>query len=64
MVTIIFFLSIAEKMVNSLPSSSTSPLSYVEKRDDVPSMSLSEVSAQDVVEYISKLDTKKAVHGS
>jgi len=54
-------LSISEKTVSSLPLSSTSPLSYVEKRDCVPSMSLSEATIQDVAEYISKLDTKKAV---
>ena len=55
------FLSIAGNTVSDLPSVNTSPLHYINTCDDVPSMSMSEVDVQNVIEYISKLDTIKAV---
>ena len=55
------FLSIATKTVSDLPSVDTSPLEYVNTCNDVPSMSILEVNTQDVVNYISQLDTNKAV---
>ena len=46
------FLSIATKTVSDLPSDDTSPLQYINTSYDVPSLSLSEVSVQDVIDYI------------
>ena len=55
------FLSIATKTVSDLPSVDTSSLQYTDTSYDVPSLSLSEVSVQDVIDYISQLDSNKAV---
>jgi len=54
------FLSIAAKTVSDLPSINTS-LQYINTSNDVPTLSLSEVSIQDVLDNISQLDTNKAV---
>jgi len=54
------FLTIAQKTIADLPSSSVSPLSSID-RVDVPDLSLSEVQFNDVVQYIQVLDVHKAV---
>jgi len=57
------FLTIAQKTIADLPSSSVSLLSYID-RVDVPDLSLFEVQFDDVVQYIqvlAGLDVHKAV---
>ena len=55
------FLSVAQKTVSALPSSHTSPTSYIAINTDVSPLKLSEVDVQEVVECISHLDSHKAV---
>ena len=55
------FLSVAQKTVSVLPSSHTSPTSYITINTDVSPLKLSEVDVQEVVECISHLDSHKAV---
>jgi len=55
-------LSVAQKTVGDLLSSRTSVTSYINNiSNDVSPLKLSEVTVQDVVEYISYLDSHKAV---
>ena len=54
------FLTVAGKTVSDLPSSSISPLSYIDCAD-VPDFSLSEVHVDDVFQHIQALDIHKAV---
>jgi len=54
-----YFLSVAQKTVGDLPSSHISVISYINNiSDDVSPLRLSEVTVQDVVEY---MDSHKAV---
>ena len=54
------FLTVAEKTVADLPSSSVSPLSYINYAD-IPDLFLSEVHMGDVLQYIQTLDIHNAV---
>jgi len=54
------FLTVAEKTVADLPSSSVFPLSYIDCAD-VPDLFLSKVHIDDVLQYIQALDIHKAV---
>jgi len=54
------FLTVAEKTVADLPSSSVSLLSYIDCAD-VPDFFLSEVRMDDVLQHIQALDIHKAV---
>jgi len=55
-----YFLTIVQKTVADWPSSSVSPLSYI-NCVDVPDLSISEVQFDDVVGYIQVLGVHKAV---
>jgi len=56
------FLSVAQKTIGDLPSSRTSVTSYINNiSDDVSPLKLSEVTVQDIAEYISHLDSHKTV---
>jgi len=54
------FLTVAKKTVADLPSSSVSPLSYIDCAD-ASDLFLSEVYVDDVLQYIQALDIHKAV---
>ena len=54
------FLTIAHKTVGELPSSTTSPVSYISVLD-VPDIALREVDVREVHEYVCDLNVHKAV---
>ena len=54
------FLTVGHKTVGELPSSTTSPLSYISVLD-VPDIALKEVDVREVHEYVCDLNVHKAV---